>query len=227
MRSNLLLLLLIATPAISTGASTYKENGDFEIRNAIEYSDVLRLEEFINAGKSIKRVVFIDVLGTKGGAKQVFDKLIPIIRNSSLSTVVAGECFSSCALAFIAGTSKTFLRQTASYPTALLFHPFRTVSSGKVIEPYTSLAIQQIRQDLRGVVPEAYLAKLNTIENPKGGIYIFGKPVETISKSTYSVFCTGNESRIPWQCEPIPEITIDKLGIVNYTDSWLRSFLAR
>lgn len=145
------------------------------------------------------QVLFID---SNGGTRSAVDSVIRTIEKRSFSTAVQGNCLSACALAFLAGTSRTTLLSDSKTPTTVGIHGFYNGATKTLVEPKPS-EVAYIVERTQGRISKELAAQALSIHSIRGGLLLFSSPVPTSDGPTSAAVCDTNGIDEKMSCRSI------------------------
>lgn len=179
----------------------------------LQTTEILKVKTRTSPNLSL---VFENSPGSDGFAGLILEDFKTKFEQKKIKTYARGYCLSTCSFAFLMGEHPTLLPPTSwMSPTYLLVHPIMKASNYEILRDKTDQILQQIVAKSQNKISIEFLNHIYVTKNLKGGIYIFRKPItnsETKEKS-YVQVCTGLETRIPFSCKSLPDVTPESLGI--------------
>ena len=210
---------MIKTLVAAICAFTCLETNAYEIQHTISGSISLETTEALIAkakGTSNLTLLFEKSAGSDSFAGLILEDFRVLFKEKKIRTYARGYCLSTCSFAFLMGEQPTLLRPSSwMSPTYLLIHPIMKASNYETIRNKTEQILSEITSKNESKISKEFLNNIYIARNLKGGIYIFRTPItnsETNEKS-YVQLCTGLETRIPFSCKSLPNITPESLGI--------------
>lgn len=201
-----LIVLLVTGMRIAPAdaASVIVREPEVIIRGELKTGDVEKIPQ-----KGITTLVFEDSPG--GSVASVFE-YVDTIQRSKLKTKVRGKCFSACAIAFLAGTTRTVDREMTSI---ILFHLTSKVVDGARIRGTHDDAILKLIENLTGghfSGKALELTKKSWSDN-QGLVFYFGR--HFFGKMDLTLYCDGTQGSDLSKCTNLKAINAKDLGVVN------------
>lgn len=191
------------------------------LRGELTLERVVEVEELLRQGRGqFNTLQLVDSPGAGAAAGIIVDRLEVLINRYRLNTEVRGRCASACAAVFLLGNHRRMLMGTEESPTFLMIHVVRNFVSGEVNYGKTEAINKKIAAKS---LNQFSLKLLNRLFDDKRGtgdgeIYLFREP-QTIAQATAQVFvCDSKLHRQLDQCEVVPRVTPQSLGIILVSD---------
>lgn len=180
------------------------EGSTAQIRGTLSEDDIEKLQA--------SNIANLHFQNSPGGSYSAAKKYVNFVKEKRLNTIVSGRCFSSCAVAFLAGIHR---RVDLSEPAILLFHlPSIHKDGEQVLGPSSQDALKMIDEltnyKLMGR-PRDLLAQ--TWKDNQGLVFYFRKLI--LGKVELTLYCDGSQKTDLSKCEPLPGVDAVKLGILN------------
>ncbi|MBI3713938.1 MAG: hypothetical protein HY253_13395 [Burkholderiales bacterium] len=187
------------------------------LRGELTLERVVEVEELLRQGRGqFNTLQLVDSPGAGAAAGIIVDRLEALINRYRLNTEVRGRCASACAAVFLLGNHRRMLAATEESPTFLMIHAVRNFVSGEVNYGKT----EAINKKIAAKSQQQFSIKLlNRLFDDKKGtgdgeIYLFREP-QTIAQTKAQVFvCDSKLQQQLDQCEAIPRMTPQSLGII-------------
>lgn len=207
------IVAIIFATAVSAISGTSRNDHIITGTINLEATEILKVKARVTPNISL---VFDNSPGSDGYAGLILEDFKTMYEQREIRTYARGYCLSTCSFAFLMGENPTLLPPTSwMSPTYLLVHPIMRADNYEIVRDKTDQILQQIVAKSRNKISIEFLNHIYVTKNLKGGIYIFRKPItnsETKEKS-YVQVCTGLETRIPFSCKSLPDVTPESLGI--------------
>lgn len=213
MRLYPLLALLTATLVFhgtpASAMTMLRSNDTLVLYGKVEAEDTQRFRRNLSAGE-VHNVVLTESPGGDLGAAYGIAQLI---KGRKINTAVQGNCFSSCAIMFMAGTERRMLDSKNLAATRLGFHGPHNKETREV----STEAIPKLREWLLkatdGKFPEELLDQAMYIKRASD-MMLFYYPGADKKKGNIR-FCTEGTLANPRKCETIPGHDILSVGILT------------
>ncbi|MFZ6731534.1 hypothetical protein ACO0LG_06410 [Undibacterium sp. Ji42W] len=213
MRPNRLLALLTTSlffqgaPAVAM--TMLRSNDTLILYGKVEADDTQRFRRNLSAGE-VHNVVLTESPGGDLGAAYGIAQLI---KGRKINTAVQGNCFSSCAIMFMAGTERRMLDSKNLARTRLGFHGPHNKETREV----STEAIPKLREWLlkatEGKFPEELLDQAMYIKKASD-MMLFYYPGADKKKGNIR-FCTEGTLANPRKCDTIEGHDIISVGILT------------
>jgi hypothetical protein len=212
-------ILTIALAALLVAMKSYKVVND-ETRLRLTGELNLAMLEQVKATLQkqptlINTLQFEDSPGAGAAATMILDQLEALIHRYELRTEAQGYCASACAAAFLLGSGRTLLPSDDGKPTYLMLHAVRHQGNGEVNYGKTEAIIKKISRNSGGKFPMALLNRIfdDVRGNGDGEIYIFQVAQRTPQGRHHVFVCDGRPRVLISECEAIPDVTPQSLGM--------------
>ncbi|MBC3875256.1 hypothetical protein [Undibacterium flavidum] len=212
-----LLILIFAFGVVAV--KSYRVVNDFSrisLQGELNLNSVAQIQAALAMNPGVFNTLqFEDSPGAGAAATIILDKIEVLINRHQLRTEAIGRCASACAAAFLLGSTRSLLPTNDHTPTFLMIHAIRNHRTREVNYGKTEVVNKKIASKSLGKFP---LSLLNRIFDDKKGtgdgeIYIYREPQRT-PKGKHQVFvCDGAPHRLISECDPVPGVTPESLGI--------------
>jgi hypothetical protein len=178
--------------------------------------DIEQFKTLLKDNPDINAVILYD---SPGGDGTVMQGLSAIIRGRKLSTGVAGNCASACAMIFLSGVQRYFTDLVPTSDTSLGFHG--SYESGGALAPESRLQMIKgmIRKETGGKADTALVDRW-THFYPRNHFMRFAYPGKDGLPKGPTVFECDGSQRGPTDyapCQPIPGKDALSMGIITST----------
>lgn len=186
------------------------------LQGELSLASVAQIELTLSTHKSVFNTLqFEDSPGSGAAATIILEKIEILINRHQLRTEAIGRCASACAAAFLLGSSRSLLPTDDGTPTFLMLHAIRNRKTREVNYGKTEAINKKISSKSAGKFP---LQLLNRIFDDKQGtgdgeIYIYRSPQRTPQGQHHVFVCDGKPHRLISECEAVPGLTPQSLGI--------------
>lgn len=216
MQQFFLILLLVMTnhcvmAADNALSQRYVVDGDLTIDAFDAFT------ENVTANSSIREVELRNSRGSPTFGNEIGTTIMDRIAEMKIDTYATGQCASSCANSFLMGVNRTMLPSMNRIPTHLWLHPVFSNKTGAMGREFTENFLTRILKRYTGAKEERnmrrLLKRIYEVKKSRGGILIFRTPLQTPAGAFYVLRCEGKGKYLPFDCEPIKDLTPKDLGI--------------
>jgi hypothetical protein len=176
--------------------------------------DYVRFSNFL---EKHPRFDVIEIRDSRGGDVKTTSLLSETIRGLGIRVNVRGRCVSACTLVFMSGKVRSFAAPHETLPTYLhihgIYNPNTGVPNGS--DSQTRRMYEIYQRGAEGRIPVNWLQRAITVQDPRGGLLIFDRPMESSRGVAEVFFCKGPEAVKPYLCEPVPDATAQSWGITS------------
>jgi hypothetical protein len=185
-------------------------SGRFEPGDAATFGDLLK------NNPSITTVVLYD---SPGGNGTVMQRMSAMIRGHKLSTAVAGNCVSACAMIFLSGVQRYFADIVPVQDTSIGFHGSYLPDGTLTPERRLTMLAGMVESETGGKADPALVRHWLHFESRRS-LVRFSYPGQDGKPDHPTVFeCSGGQ-RYPTDysaCTPIPDHDALSMGIITTT----------
>ncbi len=212
-------MLVIALTLGAVAIKSYRVVNDHSritLQGELSLSSVAQIEAALaNHKDTFNTLQFEDSPGSAAAATIILEKIEALINRHQLRTEAIGRCASACAAAFLLGSTRSLLPTNDGTPTFLMLHAIRNHRTREVNYGKTEAINKKISSKSLG---KFSLKLLNRIFDDKvgtgdGEIYIYRNPQRTPQGNHHVFVCDGRPHRLISECEAIPGLTPERLGI--------------
>jgi hypothetical protein len=186
------------------------------IRGELTQQNVSQIQTVIDTQESgFSTLVFVDSPGAGAAAGMLVAQIEAMIMRHHFHTEARGMCSSACAVAFLYGESRTLLVSENGAPTYLLLHAIRSNVTHEVDYGKTEEINEKIIAKSHGKFPLALLNRIFDDQkgNGDGEVFIY-RDAQITALGRHHVFvCDTANRNVTQECEAIPGLTPEKLGI--------------
>jgi hypothetical protein len=206
------MMLIVAASAITRSEAAAFNIADdrLTITGSVSDSDTILLKKTLVDNPSITTLVFQQCTG--GTLSAALD-IANLIRARGLQTVASRQCSSACAIAFLAGTRRSFDNHTGV--TAIGLHmPRKQDGSGPSADHFTEQVLQAVRASTGDKLAPELLALLRRSWTAASGIYFVRKSL-FFWKTEEVLYCDGSEGGNASKCKRVNGYSALSQGIVT------------
>ena len=196
--------------------SPVTDDSRITLRGELSLASVAQIETALASHKGVFNTLqFEDSPGSGAAATIILEKIENLINRHQLRTEAIGRCASACAAAFLLGSNRSLLPTSDGTPTFLMLHAIRNHRTREVNYGKTEAINKKISSKSAGRFP---LQLLNRIFDDKQGtgdgeIYVYRSPQRTPKGQHHVFVCDGKPHRLISECEAVPGLTPQSLGI--------------
>ncbi len=190
--------------ANADAASVTINGAEVVVSGSLQSSDLVKIPE-----GGITTLVFEE---SPGGSVAAAFKYVEIIQRRKLHTKVRGKCFSACAVAFLAGTTRTIDRAAKSL---ILFHLSSKNVDETRIRGTQDGAILDLLENLTGgrLSGEAMELIKKSWKDNQGLVFYFGHGLFGDVDLTF--YCDGTQDTDLSRCTILREMNAKDLGVIS------------
>lgn len=212
-----ILILIFACGLVAV--KSYRVVNDFSrisLQGELNLNSIAQIQAALVTNPGVFNTLqFEDSPGAGAAATIILEKIEALINRHQLRTEAIGRCASACAAAFLLGSSRSLLPTNDHTPTFLMIHAVRNHRTREVNYGKTEAINKKIASKSLGKFP---LSLLNRIFDDKKGtgdgeIYIYREAQRTPQGKHHVFVCDGAPHRLISECEAIPGLTPESLGI--------------
>ena len=184
------------------------------ISGELDHNQISALEELLRNRGDTKYIVFHN---SPGGTTIAASKLASIIKRLELVTVIDGYCYSSCAIAFLAGKVRIMANMTTN---SISFHGPSNIPSYNG-DNLTNSYKKFILTRTGGKFDEHLLNKVLQNRDSNGGAFFFDEISSFGMRREYATYCdVGNHLEF-YKCNVILGATMSSVGLITSFDRYI------
>jgi hypothetical protein len=205
------LCLSIITSATATEVAVLAP-GLVQWKGNIDRKGALQLTELLKQHVPIQTIRFTQ---SDGGVRGVVIAISKTIKQNGYATEALGTCASGCAMAFLAGHTRSLLpAPPGEEPTVLAYHGYYDPKTFQPLDPQED-DIKYMVSSTNGGIDRGLAIKILSTKSMNGGLLVLEpQAMKTLHQSEIS-YCDKYEGSVKLTCDSVAK-TAESLGIVSH-----------